>query len=464
MNSALNPLPVAIIGAGPVGLAAAAELATRDIPFVIFEAGGSVGANIRRWAHVRVFSPWRYNIAPAARRLLELAGWTAPDPEALPTGGEIVTRYLEPLAALSVIRPALRLATRVTAVTRAGVDKLKTAGREKLPFILRVETPEGEADIPVRAVIDCSGSVATPNPAGAHGIAARGERAHAGRIAYGMPDVLGAGQKRYAGKRVAVLGSGHSAIGTLLDLLSLRERHPATEVLWLSRRRDLRPAFGGGAADALPARGTLGVRLESAVSAGAIAVIHPFALHAIETGACGTLILSAENGSVSADELVVATGFRPDLAMLAEMRLVLDDALEAPLALAPLIDPNVHSCGTVPPHGARELRQPESGLYIAGMKSYGRAPTFLLATGHEQVRSIVAEIAGDQAAAARVELVLPETGICASDFEVPAGEPSQGCCGGPAKVDASACCVTDELAKAAGQAGCGCAGTRVQPY
>ena len=95
-----------------------------------------------------------------------------------------------------------------------------------------------------------------------------------------------------------------------------------------------------------------------------------------------------------------------------ELRIQLDPAIECPVALAPLIDPNEHSCGTVRPHGARELAQPEPGFYFAGMKSYGRAPTFLMLTGYEQVRSIAADIAGDREAAERVELVLPETGVC----------------------------------------------------
>ena len=106
----------------------------------------------------------------------------------------------------------------------------------------------------------------------------------------------------------------------------------------------------------------------------------------------------------------MVTGFRPDLAWLSEVRLDLDPVLSAPTKLAPLIDPNVHSCGTVYPHGAAELAQPEQGLYLAGMKSYGRAPSFLALTGFEQTRSIVAAIAGDHDAAARVELVLPESG------------------------------------------------------
>ena len=154
----------------------------------------------------------------------------------------------------------------------------------------------------------------------------------------------------------------------------------------------------------------------------------------------------------------MATGFRPDFSFLREIRLALDPAVEAPPALAPLIDPNIHSCGTVRPHGARELSQPEPGFYFAGMKSYGRAPTFLMLTGYEQVRSIVADIAGDKEAAERVELVLPETGVCSGPAVAAAAGvgAAQGCCGGPAPEPASGCCVADVKAKEEGKKGCGC--------
>jgi len=125
---------------------------------------------------------------------------------------------------------------------------------------------------------------------------------------------------------------------------------------------------------------------------------------------------------LEADTVVVATGFRPDLDMLREVRLGLDEVVEAPTRLAPLIDPNLHSCGTVPPHGVDELSHPEPGFWLAGMKSYGRAPTFLLLTGYEQVRSIADELAGDRDAARRIELVLPETGVCSTDVD------AQSCC------------------------------------
>src|SRR5256884_9366844 len=155
---------------------------------------------------------------------------------------------------------------------------------------------------------------------------------------------------------------------------------------------------------------------------------------------------------VIVNELIVATGFRPDLDFMRELRIQLDASIECPTALAPLIDPNEHSCGTVRPHGARELAQAEPGFYFAGMKSYGRAPTFLMMTGYEQVRSIAADIAGDREAAERVELVLPETGVCSRSAVTAASN----CCGGPALSDVDACCVDDAKAKHEGKTGCGC--------
>ncbi len=275
------------------------------------------------------------------------------------------------------------------------------------------------------------------------------------------PTCWAASARRYAGHVVAVLGAGHSAVGTLIDLARLKDEVPTTEILWLLRGDTPDKAFGGGANDQLAARGALGQAFAALVASGKIRVETGFRVshlgrdgERLRVGAGS----SACGRSVTVDELVVATGFRPDLDFLREVRLSLDPALECPPALAPLIDPNLHSCGTVRPHGARELAQPDPGFYFAGMKSYGRAPTFLMLTGYEQVRSIAAEIAGDHEAARKVELVLPETGVCSGPGpltnEVAA---SAGCCGGPPAEPASGCCVADVEAKAEGKKGCGCA-------
>jgi NADPH-dependent 2,4-dienoyl-CoA reductase/sulfur reductase-like enzyme len=449
---------VAIVGGGPVGLAAAAHALERGLEPVVLETGAGAGHAVRQWSHVRMFSPWHYNIDRASERLLLAEGWNMPEPDVYPTGGELLERYLEPLARRTRLKEHIHTGARVVSIARAGFDKVKSAGREAAPFEVRYRNGKGASTLTAHAVIDASGTWDTPNPAGANGIDAIGEREHAERIAYGMPDVLGAERTRYAGRTVAVLGAGHSAAGVILDLARLKEAEPATRIVWLLRGDNPEKSFGGGANDRLAARGELGAAFGGLVRAGGVAVETAFRLAHISR-AGGRLRLGAgpsRNGRhVEADELIVATGLRPDLSFLRELRIALDPALECPPALAPLIDPNVHSCGTVRPHGARELAQPEPGFYFAGMKSYGRAPTFLLMTGYEQVRSIAADIAGDKEAAARVELVLPETGVCSRPL-VPAAA-GAGCCGGPPPASApDACCVKDAEAKAAGTRGCGC--------
>lgn len=446
---------IAIVGAGPVGLAAAAHALERGLDPIVLEAGETAGHAVRQWSHVRMFSPWEYNIDKASARLLAETGWNSPDPQSYPTGGELVSRYLEPLATRTVLRDRIRPKSKVTAISRLGFDKVKSKGRDAAPFEIRYQNGKGPERLVADAVIDASGTWYAPNPAGDNGLPAIGESEATAHVAYGMPDVLGCDRARYAGRTVAVLGAGHSAIGTLIDLVKLRDAVPDTTVIWLLRGTDATKSFGGGANDKLSARGELGSAFARLVKEGALQVESGFrvthlgiAQDRLRIGAgsacCGRHVV--------ADELIVATGFRPDLTYLGELRLGLDPALECPTALAPLIDPNEHSCGTVRPHGARELAHPELGFYIAGMKSYGRAPTFLMLTGYEQVRSIVADIAGDREGAERVELVLPETGVCSRSPVADAA----GCCGGPAKADVSACCAADEAARSEGKAGCGC--------
>ncbi len=450
-----QPKTVAIIGAGPVGLAAAAHVLERGLTPIVLEAGDSVGHSVRQWGHVQLFSPWEYNVDRAAARLLASTGWNSPEPEQYPTGAELVERYLEPLAAKTALASHIHTSSRVTDISRVGFDKLKSKGREAAPFELRYQNGQGPKSVRADAVIDASGTWHSPNPAGANGLRAIGEAQAADRIAYGMPDVLGKDRARYAGKTVAVLGAGHSAIGTLTDLARLATESPETRPVWLLRGNDPAKAFGGGANDKLAARGELGLAFAALVAAGRITVESEFRVSHLGTDG-PRLTVATGAGSccrqVVVDQLIVATGFRPDLDFVRELRIQLDPAIECPVELAPLIDPNEHSCGTVRPHGARELAQAEPGFYFAGMKSYGRAPTFLMLTGYEQVRSISAELAGDHEAAARVELVLPETGVC-SRADAPG---ASQCCGGPAPSAVDACCVDDANAKQQGKAGCGC--------
>ena len=454
----IETLPIVVIGAGPVGLAAAARLVERGLRPFVLERGPEAGAAVAAWGHVRVFSPWSYNIDPAARDLLAAIGWRAPDPEALPTGRDLVREYLAPLAAHPAIAPNLTFGARVEAITRASLDKVASDGRSDAPFVVVWRDGVGTGRrVEARAVIDASGTWGAPNPMGVDGLPVEGEREAAARIAYGIPDVLGRDRSEYAGRQVLVVGAGHSAINVVLDLLRLQRETPVTRVAWALRRDSIDRLLGGGLNDTLPERGALGLAAKRAVEAGRLEMLAPFAAERIAPNGDGLRVTARVGGRLTTrlvDRIVVATGFRPELGMLRELRVALDPAVEAPPALAPLIDPNLHSCGTVPPHGAAELAHPEPGFYIVGAKSYGRAPTFLMATGYEQVRSVVAEIAGDHASARAVRLALPETGVCSA---APApGAVASGCCGGPAPAEVDACCALDADAKTAGEVGCGC--------
>ncbi|GAA3109976.1 NAD(P)-binding domain-containing protein [Streptomyces rectiviolaceus] len=432
-------LPVVVIGAGPIGLAAAAHLVERGLEPLVLEAGDSAGAAVREWSHVRLFSTWGEVVDPAAEKLLAPTGWVKPDGGTYPTGGDWAGKYLQPLA--DVLGETVRFGVTVTGVSRQGRDRVVDADREQQPFTVHIQSADGsEQRIVARAVIDASGTWSTPSPIGGDGLPALGERTSGARISYRVPDLKDpAVRARYAGRRTAVIGSGASAFTALAYLADLAKDAPDTHAVWVLRRGLSGSTFGGGEADQLPARGALGLAAKAAVDDGHADAVTGFRTDAVEQSG-DQLVLVAEDGRRldPVDEVIVLTGFRPDLSFLDELRLGLDERLQAPLELAPLIDPNQHSCGTVYPHGVGELSHPEQDVYLVGMKSYGRAPTFLAMTGYEQVRSIAAALAGDHEAAERVELTLPETGVCggAGLFDEPAvaEESGGGCCATPATV------------------------------
>jgi hypothetical protein len=452
-------LPVAVIGGGPVGLAAAAHLVERQIPVKLYEAGGTVAANVRDWGHVRLFSPWSLNTDDAAKAILRRHGWQEPHGDGLPTGGDLYDAYLAPFADTPEMRAVIETKAKVRAITREGIDKVVTSGRAERPFALVVENGATRIDL-ARAVIDASGTWRNPNPLGASGLPAIGEAQAASHIAYGIPDVLRRDRDVYAGKRVLVVGGGHSAANALLDLARLAETDAAVSMTWAVRSRNLARIFGGGGADQLSARGNLGSDLKALAESGRLQLIEGFSAGKVDRRGDTVSVTGSTPSGVRTigpfDRIIVATGQRPDLELTRELRLDLDPWLECARGLGPAIDPNLHSCGSVPPHGYRELAHPEPNYFAVGVKSYGRAPTFLMATGYEQVRSVAAYLAGDLKAAEDVRLVLPETGVCTSDFAAPNEAGEAACCGGLAPEAPGACCSDDAKAKAAGALGCGC--------
>ena len=422
----MNDLPVVVIGAGPQGLAAAAHLLERGLEPLVLESGATAAPAVAEWGHVRLFSAWPELVDAASVRLLEPTGW-APPTQGYPTGAEWVEGYLAPLAA--ALGERVRYDARVIGVSRKGRDRLVDADRADQPFTIHLVDGTGtESRLEARAVIDASGTWRRPSPAGADGLPAIGERAAADLISYQVPDR--ARPAAYAGKHTVVVGSGDSAFNAVHELVQIAADHPGTRITWAIRRVVSDNTFGGGAADELPERGALGQRARAAVDSGTVQLVTGFRTAEVRREDDRAVLVSETGQELpGADTLVVLTGFRPDLSFLSEMRLDLDPTLEAPRRIATEIDPNLHSCGSVRAPGAADLAQPEPDLYLVGMKSYGRAPTFLALTGYEQVRSVAAALAGDHEAAARVELVLPDTGVCggAGVFDEP-DTAGGGCC------------------------------------
>ena len=408
-----DDLPVAIIGAGPIGLAAAAHLASRDEPFILLEAGPTAATSIREWAHVRLFTPWRYNVDTVATDLLQQTDWMMPDPDSFPTGAELVDAYLDPLSHHPAIAPSIRYGHRVVAIARDTIGKLEE-DREDHPFVVQVELIDGTSTlIPAWAVIDASGCWEHPNPLGSNGLQIPGERALQEHILYRVPDIRGCERERYRGKRVLVAGSGHSALNALQDLEILAEEDSATKPFWAIRRDTTEGALDGCDDGRLTERTLLKRDVREMTRNGAIATLNGIRLTHLERTPEGIVAFAGDRALPPVDEIVAATGFRPDHGMERELRLDVQSVYESTYALAPLIDPDANACGTVPPHGVQQLAHPEPDFYVVGMKSYGRAPAFLMLTGYEQVRSVVCAIVGDEEAL-EVKLVLPEKGLCAA--------------------------------------------------
>lgn len=350
----MKSLPIAIIGGGPVGLAAAAHLLERSDEFTLFESGHEIANSVKSWQHVRLFSPWKYNIDSAARRLLKKKGWIEPDPENLPTGKELREQYLIPLYQTEEIRSRTQLNSKVVSIGKKDLDKTRTANRVNLPFVIHYKTGNGNVEtLDAKTVIDTSGTWTNPNPIGSGGIPAIGEIDNRDRIMYGIPDVKNEVESKYKNKNVMVVGSGHSAMQVILDLVQIHKQYPDTTISWVMRKKNPYSIFGGGEDDELPARGILGLEAKMAVSEGIVEIVSPFLIRKVE---------------LDSDQKL--------------------------------------------------------------------------------------KITGDLESANRIELQLPQTGVCTTD--IGSGKSSENCCGGSVPENTDACCVLDAEAKAVGESGCGC--------
>jgi thioredoxin reductase len=396
---------LAIIGAGPVGLEAAAAAIARGFDVHVFERG-EVGAHPIAWGHVRMFTPWRMNVGSHSRRLLEQHGWTSPDAETCPKGSELAAQYLEPLAKHSELAPRLHLNTQVVHVSRRGLlkgDAIGAAARREHPFRLLVRDVGGrESYLHAYAVIDASGVYGQPNWAGDGGIPARRELYLAPQMSYRIDDVLDLQRERYAGKRTMVIGAGASAATTVCDLAELASATPGTSALWVTRR----PAsalYPPRADDPLEGRRALHARAR-ALAGGAdphVAHIGEAMVEELEFNSAthryhAILRIGEQLRREEADLVIVNTGFGPDDSLYRELQIHECYTSRAPYQLAAaLLGAAAGDCLTTPAFGVDVLANPEPDFYILGHKSYGRNPHFLLETGYQQAAEVVEKLAAD---------------------------------------------------------------------
>lgn len=378
--------PILIIGAGPIGLAAAAKCAAMGADFLLVEAGDRPGHAVRQWAHVRLFSPWHECLDTTAAGLLSDQGWDPPDAGEFPTGAELVANYLDPLAAHPALRDRFRPGCRIAHYSRQGMSKQSGASRFDVPFAAMTD---GGETLLARAILDASGTWHLPRRLPRLG--GPGED----RVHYEIPDLADASVRRcLAGKRVLIVGSGHSGMTALLDLAATLPAEGTDRIIWIRRSR------GRSRPTAIPpvsARQALEARAEAATLDPRIRVVEQASIVALsEADGAVTAVGQDKAGNavtVDADVAFILTGFRPDHSIGAELWMSVDHRWEAPVGLAPLVDPDLHCCNSVPLHGVEELSHPEKDFFIVGSKSYGRAPNFLLTTGYAQLDSIMAYLA-----------------------------------------------------------------------
>lgn len=411
---ALDRPHIAIIGAGPIGLEAALYAVQRGYRVSVFERG-RVAENVRRWGHVRLFSPFGMNSSEWGRAALRESGHELPADDELLTGQEFVARYLFPLSRLDELESSTWLSDPVVAVGRKGILKTEFIGspeRSRHPFLLYVYGDDRivEADV----VLDCSGTFRNPNRLGSGGIPCLGEPSGLtgdsgygapNLIDYGLPDVAGAHHDSYAGKHVLVVGSGHSAATSVVALAGLAGSAPETRVTWITRRRESKP-MSRITGDQLPARDELNFVANSLATDPASPVdwIPGAAIREIRFGRDQvhvSLEISAGETVSEArfDRIIANVGYRPDRSIYEELQVHECYATQGPMKLAAkLLGESSGDCLDQTSHGPDALRNPEPSFFVLGAKSYGRRSNFLIRVGLQQIIEVFKLIERDLSA------------------------------------------------------------------
>lgn len=389
------PRRIAIIGAGPIGLEAGLHAVQAGHDVRIWERG-DVANHVRRWGHVKLFSPFGLNASSWGRAALTGAGLRLPADDALLTGHEHAERYLEPLSRLPALADRIHLNTTVRSITRASYLKGEHIGdprRAADPFRLLLDNETGEMEAWADVVLDCSGTYGRHRWAGRGGAPALGEAHAIPSRFYGVPDVLGSDRESFVDKMTLVIGSGYSAATTVVAIGELAREAPGTSAIWITRRDRTLP-IPRIENDALTARDELACAANSlATSKGPVAWVGGRTLHSIRLNYDQTnyvVELQSEDGApaepLQVHRVVANVGYRPDRSLYDELQVHECYASQGPMKLAAaLMGETSADCLAQSTPGADTLRNPEPNFFILGAKSYGRDSRFLLKIGIEQI-------------------------------------------------------------------------------
>ena len=393
------PRSVAVLGAGPIGLDAALACVEAGWPFTVYESSPRVGANVRAWGHVRLFTPWSMNVSPRMSTHLANARVPLPQPTGYyPTGDEFAEQLLDPVAALPELARNIHTGTRVLAIARQGLLKHEGIGspaRATHPFRLLLAGPDDAERVEhADLVLDCTGSYGQPNTLGDGGIPAPGEQRVAHLITRTIPDLAAEGGD-WAGRTILLVGAGKSAQTAARDLAELAATEPSTRVVWAVRAAE--PDWGEIPGDPLPQRQQL-VEVAERLRGGAVPGVEVRTAVVVEAlraaGDRVAVTLRSDSGAaeeILADRLLALTGFLGDTALYRQLQVHECYATAAPMNLSAVLlaaDDGPVDCLTQQPQGVDVLRVPEPNFFVLGMKSYGRNNTFLLRTGYEQVNEV----------------------------------------------------------------------------
>ena len=393
MNARRN---IAIIGAGPVGLEAALAALAHGHRVSVFERG-EVGDSVRRWGHVRMFSPFGMNVSLRGIERLKKLGQPLPDPDAFLTGTEYVAQYLAPLAE-RLGEEIVHTNAEVAALGRCEILKHEQIGartRMETPFRLLLRRGTREWGEEADAIFDCTGTFATPNHLGDGGMPAVGEAAAKPLITYGVPDILGRQRWLFENRRVLVVGSGHSAATAVRDLAAI----PDTRIVWATRR-GMTPPCLRIENDPLEERDRLSAEVNELAESDDIDFRRDSTVLALKQTDDGLMVMlgnSTGSESIVVDRVIAAVGFRPDLELARELQARTCYATEGAYNLAAsLLGEESGDCLAPRTGGVETLTHPEPGYFTLGMKSYGRSPDFLIRTGREQVEAVLGSLEKDE--------------------------------------------------------------------